>query len=303
LKSKLYFGVYFVLQRLQISNEFFKKRFKHSLNIPESLLLKKFIATQYGSHSSFNEFYYLKEKTFTSFFRESNVDVPICFKKTMAVRRLTNEIKLLKFNNYFMHKGKKLQSLKTINYVFQNQYLNSVSSDLRIIKSNYSWKTVFLILNNLNYNNYLVWKIPFIKNEETTHNHYISSYIKRITPTWDFNVWLFKNLNKLLPIFSFYIYKVDKKIFKNTRGKSGKFTFIWKYIPSYKRAFLIMHWLMRELKLTSGKKLKIRMLNLIHSVVYKPKATWIYKVKKFSHNYVYKNAKNTLAETYKTVTK
>ena len=34
----------------------------------------------------------------------------------------------------------------------------------------------------------------------------------------------------MLPMFSFYIYKVDKKIFKNTRGKSGKFTFIWKYI-------------------------------------------------------------------------
>ena len=32
-----------------------------------------------------------------------------------------------------------------------------------------------------------------------------------------------KNLNLL---FSFYIYKVDKHIYKNSRGKSGKFTFI-----------------------------------------------------------------------------
>jgi hypothetical protein len=37
---------------------------------------------------------------------------------------------------------------------------------------------------------------------------------------------IFKHLLKLEPTFSFYIYKVDKKIFKNTRGKSGKFTFI-----------------------------------------------------------------------------
>jgi hypothetical protein len=34
------------------------------------------------------------------------------------------------------------------------------------------------------------------------------------------------NIYNMLPMFSFYVYKVDKKIFKNTRGRSGKFTFI-----------------------------------------------------------------------------
>jgi hypothetical protein len=38
-------------------------------------------------------------------------------------------------------------------------------------------------------------------------------------------------------------------------------------------------------------------------MVYSPKTTWIYKVKKFSHNYVYRNSRKTLAETYRTVTK
>ena len=32
-----------------------------------------------------------------------------------------------------------------------------------------------------------------------------------------------KNFNLL---FSFYIYKVDKNIYKNSRGRSGKFTFV-----------------------------------------------------------------------------
>ena len=36
----------------------------------------------------------------------------------------------------------------------------------------------------------------------------------------------YRNFNKLDILFSFYIHKVDKHIYKNSRGKSGKFTFI-----------------------------------------------------------------------------
>lgn len=37
---------------------------------------------------------------------------------------------------------------------------------------------------------------------------------------------LIKNITQLFPLFNFYIYKVDKRIYKNTRGRSGKYTFI-----------------------------------------------------------------------------
>jgi len=36
----------------------------------------------------------------------------------------------------------------------------------------------------------------------------------------------FKNVNSLKPLFHFYVYKVDKQIYKNSRGKSGKYTFL-----------------------------------------------------------------------------
>ena len=48
------------------------------------------------------------------------------------------------------------------------------------------------------------------------------------------------NINKIDPIFSFYVYKVDKAIYKNSRGRSGKYTFIWKYLPPYKRRQLVL---------------------------------------------------------------
>ena len=34
------------------------------------------------------------------------------------------------------------------------------------------------------------------------------------------------NINSFNPMFSFYVYKVDKAIYKNSRGRSGKYTFI-----------------------------------------------------------------------------
>jgi hypothetical protein len=37
---------------------------------------------------------------------------------------------------------------------------------------------------------------------------------------------LTENFKKFNYVFSFYIYKVDKQIYKNSRGKSGKYTFV-----------------------------------------------------------------------------
>jgi hypothetical protein len=50
---------------------------------------------------------------------------------------------------------------------------------------------------------------------------------KTITLT-DMEVFPQLNLRllSLKPLFYFYIYKVDKQIYKNSRGKSGKYTFL-----------------------------------------------------------------------------
>jgi hypothetical protein len=120
---------------------------------------------------------------------------------------------------------------------------------------------------------------------------------------WGVRDLIFKNLNDLKPLFAFYIYKVDKKIFKNTRGKSGKYTFIWKYVSSYKRLSLVMHWVIKELRMKPGRTLTDRLRLVIQTIAQNPENTWMFKVKRFSHNYVYRNCRKTLAETYRTSTR
>jgi hypothetical protein len=42
---------------------------------------------------------------------------------------------------------------------------------------------------------------------------------------------------------------------------------------------------------------------LINQILFNVNSLWIYRIKKFSYNYVYYNCRNTLARTYRTVTR
>ena len=67
--------------------------------------------------------------------------------------------------------------------------------------------------------------VPFT-NDILNFTNRLTPNVKHISINFSTYMLAFKNVLKLEPLFSFYIYKVDKKIFKNTRGKSGKYTFL-----------------------------------------------------------------------------
>jgi glycosyltransferase involved in cell wall biosynthesis len=62
-------------------------------------------------------------------------------------------------------------------------------------------------------------------------------------------------------------------------------------------------WLSKEIKLKTGKTLHNRFQTLFNDILFNPHSTWVYKVKRFSYNYVYRNCRSTLAENYRTSTK
>ena len=123
-----------------------------------------------------------------------------------------------------------------------------------------------------------------------------------IYPTTNYTVNQLFNLgvSKLNLLFAFYIYSVDKQIYKNSRGRSGKYTFVWKYIPVYKRNRLASHWVSKEVKITTGRTIFSRIKTVLSNFFNNLGRTWIWKIKKFSLNYVYYNLRKSLAENYKT---
>lgn len=237
------------------------------------------------------------------FFRDNLIDVPRCFAKTKSVRRPINQVDLLKFNNYLMRDGKRLKLFgklsKSIKFIIQEQK----TLNHRTFKTPFSWRNIYITFNYMLHTGPTHNQIPSFKEEVTTFGHTMLPIGKYIEDEWNINTLLFKNLYQMLPIFSFYIYKVDKKIYKNTRGKSGKFTFIWKYVSPYKRRMLVMHWLLKELRVKQGRSLEDRLNSLIQTLCISPETTWVWRVRKFSHAYVYRNSRRTLAETYRTSVK
>jgi len=288
---------------MEIEEEFYEDRFSHCLQMSDTLDFKNLLLDDYGDDESIDDFEYLRDRRFTSFFTENSIDVPRCFSKTRSVRRPLNEIKLLKLNNYLMRDGKRAQSFRFLTAALWECFYDPNGMVDRPFKTNYSWKTIFLSLNYITADSKNILEFPYVKEESVSFGHVLGETSKSITDNWNFNTWLFRNLYGSLPMFSFYIYKVDKKIFKNTRGKSGKFTFIWKYVASYKRLFLVMHWLLKELRVRPGRSFNDRLLSTIRAITLNPKQTWIHRIRKFSHNYVYRNARQTLAEHYRTVTR
>lgn len=277
-------------------------KFKSILKIRDSSEFFDEKEDYYGIYQVEDDFQFLITSDFYSFFIENNIDIPHYFHYIRSVKRPINEITYLKFNNYLMRQGKRFKTLNML-----NKLLFNLNKDFPLIKdliyqTPSSWKDFYFIFNSLNIKkNYQ--KFLFQRNEITNYGNVHNNLFIDILTRWDDKKILFKNLFDLLPMFSFYIYKVDKQIFKNTRGRSGKYTFIWKYVAPYKRQFLVMFWLAKELRITPGRALPDRLLQLLKTFIFTPKKTLIFKVKKFSNNYVYRNCRYTLAEHYRTVTK
>lgn len=250
-----------------------------------------------------DDFTLLNSSTFYSFFMVNRIDIPRCFKPIHSLKRPINEIDILKISNFFSKNGKRHSTLKSINLSMYGLW--SDLNNLKMYKhTNFSnWKdfynlyaTIYITPTSKN-----IFKIN--NNEVVSYDNIITPFYKDILTTWDNKKILFQNIYKLLPIFSFYIYKVDKQIFKNTRGRSGKYTFIWKYVAPYKRKLLVMFWLLKELRISQGRTFLNRLTSVLKVLIFSPEKTWAFRVKKFSVNYVYKNCRNTLAEHYRTTTK
>lgn len=242
-------------------------------------------------------FSFVQTVPFTTFFKSNSIDVPKCFSKSYSLTRQQNKTQILKLVNYIMVHGNKQKPLNTLMSV-----LDSFNFNINNPMTQLSWKSIFVFFT---YN--LTHERPknsfFIKNPDQGDDESLFYGLSDFTTKNTYNNFLFKKLKQLEPIFLFYIYKVDKSIFKNSRGRSGKFTFIWKYITPYKRSLIIYHWLVKELKIVNKKTLEDRLNFLIRQVIFDRNNTWIYKIRKFSYNYVYYNCRYTLARNYRTTTR
>lgn len=244
----------------------------------------------------------LRSSSFKLFFKNLEVDTPESLNVIKSLKRLKSTTLLKRLASYFLKSGKRNKTL--------NQILISFNKIIFLSQQNYSmptflndWRFIHFILSFSASNKTKFSDFPSLANYEMSSNFSIKNNFLLKPNLLTIDSILRAKLKKFNVLFSFYIYKVDKQIYKNSRGKSGKYTFIWKYVAPYKRYSLIFHWLSKEIKVTNGKNLQERLHQVLKNFIFETKKTWIWKIQLFSLNYVYFNLRRTLGETYLTSTR
>jgi hypothetical protein len=126
--------------------------------------------------------------------------------------------------------------------------------------------------NSLNVNGFSNFKFQELINLK--HNNIFVNNDKTINISLFLKNYLYFLLSKVSPIFSYFIYSVDKNIRKYSRGKSGKYVFIWKFIAPYKRIHLAIRWLIKDIKFNQSRIFNERLSKTFDSLVFAPEKSF-----------------------------
>ena len=254
-----------------------------------------------AKHRIFESFLYLRYSFFISFFLNNMLDVPVCFKKSHSLTRKNNQLPLLKFSNLLMRRGKREQMVKKLILTLGNFFLNLQKENFFNTEFTQNWFNFYFYLNNTIFSNnvqkfYRFQYVNFLK-----FKCVLNSSDKILSESFFLKNYLLSRLTQVVPIFNFFVYNVDKNIRKFSRGKSGKYVFVWKYIPPYKRNFSAMRWIMRDIKFNGGVTINDRISGVLKRLTNEPNLSFAWRAHSFAHSYTYKNYRRTLMSSLKTL--
>lgn len=252
----------------------------------------------------FENYLTLRKLSFISFFINNMIDVPICFRKSKSLKNKNFELFFIKFSNLMMRQGKKEKIVRFFLSSFFVYFDKIKNEKFNNRVDQYHWFDFFFMLNFQ-----ITTKSSFFltQDEEPTFNNLEENIFSKNYKFFNSDDFI-KNLIKSLilkqsPIFSYYIYNVDKNIRKYTRGKSGKYVFVWKYVSAYKRKYLMFRWFLQEIKFDESRDFKTRIINLLNNLTNNFKNTYAWKAKNYTYAFIFKNFRKSLMMNLKTIAK
>lgn len=228
------------------------------------------------------------------------IDMPLCFKKSKSLYSTTFELPALKLSNMLMRDGNREKIFKNLTISLDKCYFNLLKSQ----HTDYvKWSTLYSNLFSLTYPSNSTNALTSVLREDiqVLHARTLADGSMHLQAGQNVVTLLLDKVNDFLPLFSFYIRKVDKSIRKHSRGKSGKYTIIWKYIPTYKRLFVTLRWFLKDLKFQKARTLDARLYKTIETFFLSPDLSFVAKLRRFSHFFVFQNYKKTLMRSLKSV--
>ena len=264
-------------------------------------------------------FFWQRYPTLVSFFISQAIDIPISFKKAKSLYSKTMIKPNLRFITMLMRHGRKSYINKVYSYALIN-LSKSFQNQTRALELTESWRIYYLVLYQFRFRGVPQVEDSTIESTPTqkdvsfnysfksrkfelydSRNQRYSTTISESTPLLRVEEALYNNLLAYLPIFSFSIRKVDKLKRRHSRGKSGKYSVIWKYTPKYKRFTTVLWWLVRDIRFQKTRTLSARFSKSLYTLFFDKSTHLVYKLRNFVHNYVFQNYKKSLLKTLKSV--
>jgi len=251
--------------------------------------------------------FWYRYPTLSSFFTAQRIDIPLCFKKSKSLygpTMITPQVRLL---TMLMRSGRRAYILKNYSTAVQ-----SLSSRLFIkpteIDLNSYWRFYYRLFTETKFMQRVSSPESLLWAKQGTSDEYYDQYNQRVmSPSFEvrshlrLQSLLYKEWLKYLPIFSFYVRKVDKMKRKHSRGKSGKYTILWKYVPKYKRFITVLKWFVRDVRFQKASTFHGRLLRSLETLLFDTTSNLVYKFRNFVHSYVFQHHKKTLLKSLRSV--
>lgn len=245
----------------------------------------------------------VREITMSSFFTNYRVDVPKAFKEAVPKKSYKPCLTYLKIVNMVMRHGHKKRVLasysQAISRIQARQY-----SDLKAKYGFFQWQTLYRFFFKTS--PYLAYGSPKAGGLAPVGSGVISISSARLLrngTTYGFRrktsteSLLREALADYHPLFGFNVKKVDKLRRKHSRGKTGRYEIIWKYIPKYKRYSTLLRWLLKDIRFQKARTLEDRVVRSIETLVFEPKSHVVCQLRKFVHKFVFEHHKKDVLRT------
>jgi len=273
---------------------------KHNLGMLHFMRLSDLTG---DADSPLEDFFINQSLTLTSFFASQMIDIPLCLKNVKSLYSATMSTPELRLITMIMRHGRR--SYVSKHYANSLHHLSTLrQKNLKFITSAKSWQLHYSALSHLSVistanqtGSYSTSPLPL----DFTDNYaqeYHSPYELVRSDNW-FQELLFSELVQYTPVFSFYVTKVDKMKRKHSRGKTGKYSIGWKFIPKYKRLLIVLRWLVRDIRFQKSKTLNNRILKSFENLLFDKSSHLVYQLRNFVHRFVFQNYKKTLLRTLK----
>ena len=231
--------------------------------------------------------------TLTSFFLTNSLDVPSTFKKVCALTQSFSSTTLTKLSSILMRHGKnRMISIKVSKALVALTCLQL--PNIPFANSSLNWRLFFSVFTTLKFQTF--FQRPKLQNLYCI-DRYEQSFSLKVKKSYQFNLFsrtIYNLLRRYLPLFSFFIKKVSKRKWKHSRGRSGRYTIIWKYIPAYKRLTTLLRWLVNDIQFQKNHTLLNRIHSSIKNILISPSLHLISQFRAFVHKYVFQRSKNSL---------